>query len=254
MKWSINAGRLFGIKLRIHVTFFLLLLYVFFSDIKEGFGQAGLSVLFVCAIFACVVIHELSHSLVARRFGREPKSITLLPIGGVAAIDMMPTKPSQEIAISIVGPATNIVIAILLVLVGGSSMAAALNKSANPTASQLFIVNLIVANIVLAVFNLIPALPMDGGRVFRSILALKFGFLRATLWAATIGKVIALLFIVLGFFYNPWLALIGLFIFAGANSEKQQAIYLTMLAQRPPDLTIAPEYINLKQDDRITRQ
>ena len=254
MKWSINAGRIFGIKLRIHVTFFLLLLYVFFSDIKEGFGQAGLSVLFVCAIFACVVIHELSHSLVARHFGREPKSITLLPIGGVAAIDMMPTKPSQEIAISIVGPATNIVIAILLALIGGSSMAAALNKSANLTASQLFIANLIAANIVLAVFNLIPALPMDGGRVFRSILALKFGFLRATLWAVTIGKVIALLFIVLGFRYNPWLALIGFFIFSGANNEKQQAIYLTMLAQRPPDLTIPSEYINLNQDDRITRQ
>jgi Zn-dependent protease len=253
MKWSINAGRIFGIKLRIHVTFFLLLLYVFFSDIKEGFGQAGLSVLFVCAIFACVVIHELSHSLVARRFGREPKSITLLPIGGVAAIDMMPTKPSQEIAISIVGPATNIVIAILLALVGGRQMAAVLHTS-NPTTSQIFITNLIVANIVLAVFNLIPALPMDGGRVFRSILALKFGFLRATLWAVTIGKVIALLFIVLGFRYNPWLALIGFFIFSGANNEKQQAIYLTMLAQRPPDLTIPPEYINLKQDDPITRQ
>jgi Zn-dependent protease len=254
MKWSLNAGRIFGIKFRIHVTFFLLLLYVFFSDIKEGFGQAGLSVLFVCAIFACVVIHELSHSLVARRFGREPKSITLLPIGGVAEIDLMPTRPSQEIMISIVGPATNIVIAILLALVGGSSIVAVLNKSANPTASQLFIVNLIVANIVLAVFNLIPALPMDGGRIFRSILALKFGFLRATLWAVAIGKVIALLFIAFGFFYNPWLVLIGLFIFSGANSEKRQAIYLTMLAQRPPDLTIPPEYINLTQDDRITRQ
>jgi len=254
MKWSINAGRLFGIKLRIHVTFFLLLLYVFFSDIKEGFGQAGLSVLFVCAIFACVVIHELSHSLVARRFGREPKSITLLPIGGVAAIDMMPTKPSQEIVISIVGPATNIVIAILLALFGGMKMAVALSNNSGLTASQIFITDLIAANIVLAVFNLIPALPMDGGRVFRSILALKFGFLRATLCAVTIGKIIALLFIVLGFFYNPWLALIGLFIFSGANSEKQQAIYLTMLAQRPPDLTIPPEYINLKQDDRIARQ
>ncbi len=179
MKWSINAGRIFGIKFRIHATFFLLLLYVFLSDIKEGFGQAGLSVLFVCAIFACVVIHELSHSLVARRFGREPKSITLLPIGGVAAIDMMPTKPSQEIAISIVGPATNIVIAIVLALVGGSSMAAVLHTS-NPTASQIFITNLIVANIVLAVFNLVPALPMDGGRVLRSILAMKFDYLRAT--------------------------------------------------------------------------
>ena len=251
MKWSINAGRIFGIKLRIHLTFFLLLLYVFFSDIKQGFGQAGLSVLFVCAIFACVVIHELSHSLVARRFGREPKSITLLPIGGVAAIDMMPTKPSQEIAISIVGPITNILIAILLALFGGMKMAVALNNNSNLTASQIFITDLIAANIVLAVFNLIPALPMDGGRIFRSILALKFGFLRATLWAATICKVIALLFIALGFFYNPWLVLIGFFIFAGADSEKRQAIYLAMLAQRPPDLTIPPEYINLNQDDRI---
>lgn len=254
MKWSISAGRIFGIKLRIHLTFFLLPLFVFFSDIKEGFGQAGLSVLFVCAIFACVVIHELSHSLVARRFGREPKSITLLPIGGVATIDLMLTKPSQEIAISIVGPATNIVIAILLALVGGFSIAAALNNNSNLSASQLFIADLIAANIVLAVFNLIPALPMDGGRVFRSILALKFGFLRATLWAVTIGKIIAMLFIVLGFLYNPWLALIGFFIYSGANSERQQAIYLTMLAQRPPDLTIPPEYINLEQDDRITRQ
>jgi Zn-dependent protease len=253
MKWSINAGRIFGIKLRIHLTFFLLLAFVFFTDIKEGYKQAGLSVLFVCAIFACVVIHELSHSLVARRFGREPKSITLLPIGGVAAIDMMPTKPSQEIIISIVGPATNIAIAILLALLGGLKLAAAIEKS-NLTASQSFLTNLIAANIVLAVFNLIPALPMDGGRVFRSILALKFGFLRATLWAVTIGKVIALLFIVLGFRYDPWLALIGFFIFSGANSEKQQAIYLTMLAQRPPDLTIPPEYINLEQNDRITRQ
>jgi Zn-dependent protease len=254
MKWSLNAGRIFGIKLRIHVTFFLLLLFVFFSDIKEGFGRAGLSVLFVCAIFACVVIHELSHSLVARRFGREPKSITLLPIGGVATIDMMPTKPLQEIMISIVGPVTNIVIAIILALVGGLSIAAALKNGSSLTTSQLFLADIIAANIVLAVFNLIPALPMDGGRIFRSILALKFGFLRATLWATTVGKVIAVIFIILGFFYNPWLVLIGFFIFTGANSERQQAIYLTMLAQRPPDLTIPPEYINLTQDDRPVRQ
>ncbi len=254
MKWSLNAGRIFGIRFRIHVTFFLLLLYVFFSDIKAGFGQAGLSVLFVCAIFACVVIHELSHSLVARRFGREPKSITLLPIGGVAAIDMMPTKPSQEIMISIVGPATNIVIAILLGLLGGLKLVEAIEKS-NMTPSQSFLANLIAANIVLAVFNLIPALPMDGGRVLRSILAMKFDYLRATIWAVGIGKVIAALFIVFGFYSGDfWLALIGFFIFSGADSERQQAIYLTMLAQRPPDLTIPPEYINLGQDDRLPRQ
>jgi Zn-dependent protease len=179
----------------------------------------------------------------------------LLPIGGVATIDMMPTKPSQEIVISIVGPATNIVIAILLALVGGPSIAAAFNKSVNPTASQLFILNLIAANIVLAVFNLLPALPMDGGRVLRSILAMKFDYLRATIWAVAVGKVIAAFFVVYGFYSrNFLLALIGFFIFAGADSEKRQAIYLAMLAQRPPDLTIPPEYINLEQDDRITRQ
>jgi Zn-dependent protease len=255
MKWSINAGRLFGIKFSIHVTFFLLLAYVFFSDIKEGFGQAGLSVLFVCAIFACVVIHELSHSLVARRFGREPKSIMLLPIGGVATIDMMPTKPSQEIAISIVGPVTNIVIAIVIGLIFRSSVAAALDENARHTTSQLFIINFIWVNVALAIFNLIPALPMDGGRILRSILAMKFDYLRATLWAVTVGKVIAVIFIIVGFYIqNYMLALIGFFCLAGAESEKRQAIYLTMLAQKPPDLTIPPEYINLKQDDRVTRQ
>jgi Zn-dependent protease len=254
MKWSIGAGRIFGIKLRIHLTFFLLLAFVFVTDFKNGYKEALLSVLFVCAIFACVVIHELSHSLVAKRFGREPKSITLLPIGGVATIDMMPTKPSQEMAISIVGPVTNIVIAVLLALFGGMKLVVALNNPSNLTISQLFITDLITANIMLAIFNLIPALPMDGGRIFRSVLALKFGFLRATLWAAKVGKVIAVLFIAFGFFYNPWLVLIGFFIYAGANSERQQAIYLTMLAQRPPDLTIPPEYINLTYQDRVTRQ
>jgi Zn-dependent protease len=255
MKWSINAGRIFGIKLRIHLTFFLLPLFVFFSDIKEGFGQAGLSVLFVCAIFACVVIHELSHSLVARRFGREPKSITLLPIGGVAMIDMMPTKPSQEIAISIVGPVTNIVIAIVIGLIFRSLITAALDENAVLTTPQWFIVNLIVVNLMLAGFNLIPALPMDGGRILRSLLAMKFGYLRATLWAVAVGKVIAVIFIIGGIYIQNYiLALIGFFGLAGAESEKRQAIYLTMLAQRPPDLTIPPEYINLTQDDRITRQ
>ena len=188
MKWSINAGRIFGIKFSIHATFFLLLAYVFLSDIKEGFGQAGLSVLFVCAIFTCVVIHELSHSLVARRFGREPKSIMLLPIGGVATIDMMPTRPSQEIAISIVGPVTNIVIAIVIGLIFRSSVTAALDENAKHTTSQLFIINFIWVNVALAIFNLIPALPMDGGRILRSILAMKFDYSARHLMGSNCGQ------------------------------------------------------------------
>lgn len=255
MKWSINAGSIFGIKLRIHATFFLLPLFVFASDISRGLHHAFLSVFFVCAIFVCVVIHELAHSLVARWFGREPKSITLLPIGGVATIDRMPTKPAQEIAISIVGPATNILIAIVLAIVGGETLVAALRNS-NLTASQLFITNLIAANIVLAVFNLIPALPMDGGRVLRSILALKFDYLRATLWAAAIGKVIALLLIVYGFFSQDfWLAMIGFFIYSGANSERQQAIMQSMFSGTPPGEATTPGFANPEQDEEtIQRQ
>jgi Zn-dependent protease len=179
----------------------------------------------------------------------------LLPIGGVATIDMMPTKPSQEIAISIVGPVTNIVIAIVIGLIFRSSVAADLDESARLTTSQLFIVNLIWVNTALAIFNLIPALPMDGGRILRSILAMKFDYLRATIWAAAVGKVIAVIFIIFGFYkQNYILALIGFFCLAGAESEKRQAIYLRMLSQRPADLTIPPEYINLIHDDRNTRQ
>jgi Zn-dependent protease len=225
---------------------------VFLSDIKEGPWQAALSVLFVCLIFVCVVIHELSHSLVARHFGREPKSIMLLPIGGVATIDMMPTKPSQEIAISIVGPVTNIVIAIVLGLIFRSSIAVALDENIKPTTFQLFIVDLVLVNIMLAIFNLIPALPMDGGRILRSILAMKFDYLRATLWAVAVGKVIAVIFIIYGIYTQQYiLALIGFFGLSGAESEKRQAIYITMLSRKPPDLTIPPEYINLEQNDRV---
>jgi Zn-dependent protease len=254
MKWSINAGSIFGIKLRIHITFFLLPLFVFASDINRGLKQAVLAVLFVCAIFACVVIHELAHSLVARRFGREPRSITLLPIGGVATIDRMPTKPAQEIVISIVGPATNILIAIALALVGGFSMAAAFRNSSNLTASQLFIRDLFAANIVLAVFNLIPALPMDGGRVLRGLLAMKMNYLRATLLAVSVGKVIAVLFILLGLRYDMWLAMIGFFIYSGANSERQQAIMQTQFIGTQPGEATTARFANLEQDEEIIRR
>jgi len=224
MKWAINAGSIFGIKLYIHLTFFILLLFVFASNIKEGLEHAFISTLLVCAIFICVVIHELAHSLVARRFGREPRSITLLPIGGVAAIDLMPVRPAQELVISIVGPLTNILIAVILILLFGWQIVAAFRES-HPGILAAFIAYLVVANIVLAVFNLIPALPMDGGRVLRSLLALKMDYLKATIWAAAVGKAIAALFIVIGLLRNDlWLAFIGFFVYSGADSEKRQAI------------------------------
>jgi Zn-dependent protease len=250
MKWSINAGRIFGIKLRIHVTFFLLLLIVFSSALSEqGLKVAVLSSLFICAIFACVVIHEVGHSLIARRFGRVPSSITLLPIGGVAAIDRMPTRPTQEIAISLVGPLINLVIAGLLYLLFGRQTGAAVPRSPLSSA-DVFVSHLIGANIVLAVFNLTPALPMDGGRVLRGLLALKMGHLRATLLAATVGKVIAVLFILLGLRYNFWLVLIGFFIYAGASSERQQALMQAMFAEMP---RTGPPFSDMGYNDGTTR-
>jgi len=120
MRWSINIGKIFGIKFKIHITFFLLLFFIFISVLNQrDFRSAILATLFICAVFVCVLIHEIGHSLIARRFGNEAKSITLLPIGGVATMEEMPEKPSQEIATSIVGPLINLAIAAILFLFVG---------------------------------------------------------------------------------------------------------------------------------------
>ncbi len=252
MRWSINAGSIFGIKLRIHLTFFLLLLFVFASVMSEyGVRAAGMSALFICALFTCVVIHEVGHSLIARRFGKKAESITLLPIGGIAAIDQMPTKPGQEIAVSLVGPFINLAIAgILYVLVGAKTGVAMPNLY--PESGKAFLAGLIGVNIMLAVFNLIPAFPMDGGRVLRGLLAMRMDSVRATIWAANIGQAIATFFIFFGVFFNLWLALIGIFLYLGAGSEKQQVVLQSLLADVPAGEAMTTEYMSLKPDNTLT--
>lgn len=226
MRWSFDIGSLFGIRFRIHVTFLLLLLFVFASALsQDGLNRAVIAVIFICAVFVCVLIHEVGHSLIAQRFGKAVKSITLLPIGGVAALEEIPDKPGQEIAMAIIGPFINIGIAAVIYLFvrrwGGIKL-----PDLEPGSVKAFFVDLISVNIMLAFFNLIPAFPMDGGRVLRGILALKMNYVRATSVAVFIGQAIAALFIFLGIFYNPWLALIGLFLFIGAGSEKQQVVMI----------------------------
>jgi Zn-dependent protease/CBS domain-containing protein len=251
MRWSINVGRIFGIQLRIHLTFFLLLLFVFASVMSEhGVRAAVMSALFICALFACVVIHEVGHSLIARLFGKEAKSITLLPIGGVAAIDQMPTKPGQEIAVSLIGPLINLAIAgILYVLVGAKTGVSIPNLY--PESGKAFLAGLIGVNIMLAVFNLIPAFPMDGGRVLRGLLAMRMDSVQATTWAVNIGQAIATFFIFFGLFYNFWLALIGIFLYLGAGSEKQQVILQSLLAEVPAGEAMTTEYMTLKPDNTL---
>jgi Zn-dependent protease/CBS domain-containing protein len=252
MRWSVNIGKIFGINFRIHVTFFLLLFFIFVSVLnQQGFDKAVLATVFICAVFICVLIHEIGHSLIARHFGKEAKSITLLPIGGVAVMEEIPEKPKQEIAMSIVGPLINLFIAgVLYVLVGSWTGIGVPNLY--PESARVFLGNLIGVNIMLAIFNLIPAFPMDGGRVLRGILALNMDYVRATSLAVAIGQVLALLFIFFGIFFNWWLALIGLFLYLGAGSEKQQVALRSVLHEVPAFEAMTTDFISLRPEEPIS--
>ena len=253
MRWSFKLGKIFGIDFRVHLTFFLLLFFIFITGLSQrGPEQAIRAVLFICAVFACVLIHEIGHSLTARRFGKEAKSITLLPIGGVATMEEMPEKPSQEIAMSIIGPFINLAIAfVLYILVGFWTGIGAPNLY--PESAGEFFAGLIGINIILAIFNLIPAFPMDGGRVFRGVLALGMDYVRATSIAVSVGQVVSMLFIFYGIFFNWWLALIGVFLYIGAGSEKQQVMLRSVLHPVSASEAMATEFRSLRSDELLSR-
>ncbi|MFH1672953.1 MAG: site-2 protease family protein [Pseudomonadota bacterium] len=253
MQWSFKLGKIFGIDFRIHVTFLFLLLFIFFAGLSRGSpAYAMRAVLFICSVFASVLIHELGHSLIARRFGKEATSITLLPIGGIATIEEMPEKPSQEIAMSIVGPLINLAIAGILYLFVGRWSGVRV-PDLYPDSAQAFFGGLIGVNIVLAVFNLIPAFPMDGGRVLRGILALKMDYNRATSLAVFIGQAVSMFFIFYGIFFNWWLALIGFFLYVGAGGEKQQVMLRSVLHQVPASEAMATDFQSLRPDEPLAR-
>jgi Zn-dependent protease/CBS domain-containing protein len=220
MRWSWRLGSLFGIDLYLHVTFLLLLIWIAVSHLArgQGLGVAATGLALVVTVFAIVVLHELGHALMARRFGIGTRDITLLPIGGVSRLERMPEKPSQELLVAIAGPAVNIVLALLLLgaleLLEGVAGPDELEVVGGPFLAKLFWIN-----VTLAVFNLIPAFPMDGGRVLRALLALRVDRARATAWAARIGQAIAALFSVAGILWNPMLLLIALFVWMGAQQE-----------------------------------
>ena len=252
MQWSFKLGKIFGIQFQIHVTFLILLVFIFLAGLKRGQEQAVLGVLFICAIFACVLIHEIGHSLIARRFGIEAKSITLLPIGGVATMEEIPEKPMQEIAISAVGPFINLAIAGILYLFIGT-WSGIITPNLYPDSIRDMFTRLIGINIMLAVFNLIPAFPMDGGRVLRGILSLKMGFMRATTTAVFIGQGFSMFFIFYGLFFNWWLSLIGIFLFMGAGGEKQHVMLQSVLHRVPAGEVMATDFHRLRPDDSLSR-
>lgn len=221
MTWSFSLGRILGSELRVHVTFFLLLAWVGFAAYSNGGLPAAIeNLIFVLALFACVVAHEFGHALMARRYGIKTPDITLLPIGGLARLERMPEKPMQEVWVALAGPAVNIVIWVVLVVLGAGMP---LETMAQIDSTGPGLLNrLAYVNLLLAAFNMIPAFPMDGGRVFRALLCLKMDRVKATRVAALAGQVVAVAF---GFWGlstgNPILVLIAVFVFIAANSESQ---------------------------------
>src|SRR5512138_3214799 len=219
MSWSLNIGRVAGTVVRVHLTFLLFLAWIFAASYASGGGATAVdSLVFMLALFLCVLLHEFGHIFTARAFGVPTPYVTLLPIGGVARLERIPEEPWEEFLIAIAGPLVNVVIALALILIAGAHVNAAnLYAVENPSTSMTD--RLATVNLFLAVFNMIPAFPMDGGRVLRALLATRTGYVRATEIAAFIGQGAAFALGFIGLFSNPMLIFIAIFVYLAAASE-----------------------------------
>src|ERR687897_402161 len=227
MGGSIKIGRASGIDVKVHWTFLLLLAFFGFTAYQNSGSllSALVTVVMIVALFVCVLLHEFGHSIVAQRLGIEIADITILPIGGLARLKSLPERPWDEVKIAVAGPLVNVVLAPIFfavaLLLGGTLTTPPDILGGVQSAAQVFIY-LGFINVALVVFNLIPAFPMDGGRVLRGLLATRLGLLRATDISSTVGQAFAVLFILFGFFTrNFLLAIIGFFVFLGASGEGQ---------------------------------
>ena len=223
MKWSYEIGSLFGIPIKLHISFLILLFFVGIAGNKYGPWENIIGILSILLIFFCVLLHELAHAKMALHFGLSVKNIVLLPIGGIAHIDGDPKNPGQEIMISIVGPLISLLLAlifyILTLILGLVVSWQTIGMVGGSICANLFWINLI-----LGLFNLLPAFPMDGGRILRGILSLKINHVKATQIAVEIGQICALILFFAGIIYNWWFALIGIFIYLGAEAEEHAVV------------------------------
>lgn len=253
MRGSFRLGRLWGIDVFVHITFVIFLLYfgwhewsaarnVGYSNMAS-INAAGNLVALICGIFCCVVLHEYGHALTARKFGIGTADITLLPIGGVARLERIPENPRQELIVAVMGPAVNLLIVILLLAIFGVTHFINWEQMGEHRGEWLhkfmvwggFLKNILWANVFMIVFNLIPAFPMDGGRVLRALLAMKMDRVKATDIAAWTGKALAVGLAIYGYFHNQLLMFTGLFVWIGASREAEAVRYEARRTTQQPE-------------------
>jgi Zn-dependent protease len=254
MNWSIKLGRFAGIDVNIHLTFLLLLGFIGLSAYWNTGTLAGAieGVAYILALFACVVLHEYGHALTARRYNIPTRDITLYPIGGVARLERMPEKPIQELWVALAGPAVNVVIAavlfVYLSVTGQLTSVLQLDLVEGP-----FLERLMHVNVSLVLFNLLPAFPMDGGRVLRALLAMRMDYTRATQIAATLGQGMALLFGFFGLFSNPLLLFVAFFVWMAASQEASLVQMKTALGGIPVNRAMLTDFRTVSQYDPLLR-
>lgn len=258
MKGSLTIGKIFGVKIEIHWTFLILVAWIFLAG--RSIQESVWALAFIGTVFICVVLHELGHALAARRYGISTRSITLLPIGGVAQLSRIPDKPLQELVVAIAGPLVNIAIAAVLLL----PMSHLLNRHGlaglmEAINGENFLMNLFMINLSLALFNLIPAFPMDGGRILRAVLNLKLSKIQATRIAARFGQVLAVGFIILFITSSqiantsPSLLLIAIFVFFGAQAELKGTVIASLLDNHAVSEATIRDFGRLDVDDGVEK-
>ena len=254
MKWSYKIAQIAGIKVQVHLTFVIIVVWfaLAYWQLKGTLIGVLEGVAFILALFFCVLLHELGHALTAGKFGIKTRNITLLPIGGVAAIEKNPDDPRQEILIALAGPAVSLGIALLLWLYLLVT-ARLVPVDELGVAGGYFLQRLMIVNILIAMFNLVPAFPMDGGRVLRALLSLRMEATTATRLAAGVGQFMAILFAVLGLMYNPFLFLIAVFIWFGATAEASSAMVRHALSDALASQAMLTDFKTLAPTDPLAR-
>lgn len=255
---NLNKGALFlgkyqGIKVFIHWTFLILPLWIAIVNYNAGHSLSTIiwNILLLLAVFVCITLHEFGHALTAKKYNFKTKHITLLPIGGVASFEAIPEKPNQEFLVAIAGPLVNFAIGGLLAiffLLTGTLVRPV--ESLVPNGQNFFYL-LMLINVFIGVFNLLPAFPMDGGRILRALLSFKMERTVATKIASALGQLMAVIFIISGFFYNWFLIIIGIFVYLGAKAELTMVQSVYVLKGHTVNDVMMQEYHTIAPEDTL---